>query len=228
MAFILLLLLLFLFFNFVIFVLGILTIIFGVIRFIKKKFKKTFISLLITTLILLVIDIIIVINFSFNFITNFDFNVIMPNYYEDKVKLVPNPLEQLFMSDEEKVNKISESIIEKITSKDPENIKKIFSEDLINNVNNLNDGINKLISIANEGIVDVKVIMNGSQTHFESGNHRKIYRFSLNITTNNNNVYYIRFNYDYENPFNNKTLGVNRMLIMDENNNIILLIENEI
>ncbi len=226
MAFILLLL--FLFFNFVIFVLGILTIIFGVIRFIKKKFKKTFISLLITTLILLVIDIIIVINFSFNFITNFDFNVIMPNYYEDKVKLVPNPLEQLFMSDEEKVNKISESIIEKITSKDPENIKKIFSEDLINNVNNLNDGINKLISIADEGIVDVKVIMNGSQTHFESGNHRKIYRFSLNITTNNNNVYYIRFNYDYENPFNTKTLGVNRMLIMDENNNIILLIENEI
>ena len=210
MAFILLLLLLFLFFNFVIFVLGILTIIFGVIRFIKKKFKNTFISLLITTLILLVIDIIIVINFSFNFITNFDFNVIMPNYYE------------------EKVNKISESIIEKITSKDPENIKKIFSEDLINNVNNLNDGINKLISIANEGIVDVKVIMNGSQTHFESGNHRKIYRFSLNITTTNNNVYYIRFNYDYENPFNNKTLGVNRMLIMDENNNIILLIENEI
>lgn len=226
MAFILLLL--FLFFNFVIFVLGILTIIFGVIRFIKKKFKNTFISLLITTLILLVIDIIIVINFSFNFITNFDFNVIMPNYYEDKVKLVPNPLEQLFMSDEEKVNKISESIIEKITSKDPENIKKIFSEDLINNVNNLNDGINKLINIADEGIADVKVIMNGSQTHFESGNHRKIYRFSLNITTNNNNVYYIRFNYDYENPFNNKTLGVNRMLIMDENNNIILLIENEI
>lgn len=226
MAFILLLL--FLFFNFVIFVLGILTIIFGVIRFIKKKFKNTFISLLITTLILLVIDIIIVINFSFNFITNFDFNVIMPNYYEDKVKLVPNPLEQLFMSDEEKVNKISESIIEKITSKDPENIKKIFSEDLINNVNNLNDGINKLINIADEGIVDVKVIMNGSQTHFESGNHRKIYRFSLNITTNNNNVYYIRFNYDYENPFNTKTLGVNRMLIMDENNNIILLIENEI
>ena len=210
MAFILLLLFLFFFFNFVIFVLGILTIIFGVIRFIKKKFKNTFISLLITTLILLVIDIIIVINFSFNFITNFDFNVIMPNYYEDKV------------------NKISESIIEKITSKDPENIKKIFSEDLINNVNNLNDGINKLISIANEGIVDVKVIMNGSQTHFESGNHRKIYRFSLNITTTNNNVYYIRFNYDYENPFNNKTLGVNRMLIMDENNNIILLIENEI
>ena len=227
MAFILLLLL-FLFFNFVIFVLGILTIIFGVIRFIKKKFKNTFISLLITTLILLVIDIIIVINFSFNFITNFDFNVIMPNYYEDKVKLVPNPLEQLFMSDEEKVNKISESIIEKITSKDPENIKKIFSEDLINNVNNLNDGINKLISIADEGIVDVKVIMNGSQTHFESGNHRKIYRFSLNITTTNNKVYYIRFNYDYENPFNTKTLGVNRMLIMDENNNIILLIENEI
>lgn len=226
MAFILLLL--FLFFNFVIFVLGILTIIFGVIRFIKKKFKKTFISLLITTLILLVIDIIIVINFSFNFITNFDFNVIMPNYYEDKVKLVPNPLEQLFMSDEEKVNKISESIIEKITSKDPENIKKIFSEDLINNVNNLNDGINKLINIADEGIADVKVIMNGSQTHFESGNHRKIYRFSLNITTNNNNVYYIRFNYDYENPFNTKTLGVNRMLIMDENNIIILLIENEI
>ena len=226
MAFILLLL--FLFFNFVIFVLGILTIIFGVIRFIKKKFKNTFISLLITTLILLVIDIIIVINFSFNFITNFDFNVIMPNYYEDKVKLVPNPLEQLFMSDEEKVNKISESIIEKITSKDPENIKKIFSEDLINNVNNLNDGINKLINIADEGIADVKVIMNGSQTHFESGNHRKIYRFSLNITTNNNKVYYIRFNYDYENPFNNKTLGVNRMLIMDENNNIILLIENEI
>ena len=41
---------------------GILTIIFGVIRFIKKKFKNTFISLLITTLILLVIDIIIVIN----------------------------------------------------------------------------------------------------------------------------------------------------------------------
>lgn len=226
MAFILLLL--FLFFNFVIFVLGILTIIFGVIRFIKKKFKNTFISLLITTLILLVIDIVIVINFSFNFITNFDFNVIMPNYYEDKVKLVPNPLEQLFMSDEEKVNKISESIIEKITSKDPENIKKIFSEDLINNVNNLNDGINKLINIADEGIADVKVIMNGSQTHFESGNHRKIYRFSLNITTNNNKVYYIRFNYDYENPFNNKTLGVNRMLIMDENNNIILLIENEI
>ena len=112
--------------------------------------------------------------------------------------------------------------------KDPENIKKIFSEDLINNVNNLNDGINKLINIADEGIADVKVIMNGSQTHFESGNHRKIYKFSLNITTTNNKVYYIRFNYDYENPFNTKTLGVNRMLIMDENNNIILLIENEI
>ena len=88
--------------------------------------------------------------------------------------------------------------------------------------------LEKDVTVTDEGIADVKVIMNGSQTHFESGNHRKIYKFSLNITTNNNNVYYIRFNYDYENPFNTKTLGVNRMLIMDENNNIILLIENEI
>lgn len=35
------------------------------------------------------------------------------------------------------------------------------------------------------------------------------------------------FEYDYENPFNSETLGVNRMVILDKNGNILILVDNE-
>ena len=48
----------------------------------------------------------------------------------------------------------------------------------------------------------------------------------LDITTDNAK-YSIGFEYDYENPFNNETLGVNRMVIIDENRSILVLVDNE-
>ena len=43
----------------------------------------------------------------------------------------------------------------------------------------------------------------------------------------NNKTYDTGFDYDYENPFNSDTLGVNRMVILDENENILVLVDNE-
>ena len=43
----------------------------------------------------------------------------------------------------------------------------------------------------------------------------------------NSAKYSIGFEYDYENPFNNKTLGVNRIVILDENKDILILLDNE-
>ena len=114
----------------------------------------------------------------------------------------------------------------KIETKDYETIKSIFSKDAINNIENLDDGINELINISNEGITNVESQMNGSETHWDSGQHRKTYRFSINITTSSR-TYGLGLEYDYENPFNSETLGVNRTVITDENRNIIILVENK-
>ena len=140
--------------------------------------------------------------------------------------LSDNPIEQLFMSDDKKTEIICEYIMNKIETKDYENIKSIFSIDLINNVQNLDEGINKLIEISNENITDFKSQSNGSETHWDNGKHRTTYRFSIDITTNSAK-YSIGFEYDYENPFNNKTLGVNRIVILDENKDILILLDNE-
>ena len=56
---------------------------------------------------------------------------------------------------------------------------------MIKNVTNLDEGINKLIDISNENISDFKVQENGTETHWDSGKHRKTYRFSIDINTNN-------------------------------------------
>ena len=130
------------------------------------------------------------------------------------------------MSDDIKIEIISDYIIQKIETKDYETIKNIFSKDAINNIENLDYGTNELINISNEGITNVESQMNGSETHWDSGQHRKTYKFSCDITTNNAK-YSIGFEYDYENPFNSKTLGVNRIIITNENRNTILLVENE-
>ena len=196
----------------------VLTIVFGIIRVVKKKFKKTFVTLLIVMILFGVADFFMI----SNLIDNFD----KINKQEiNKVILNDNPIKQLFMSDEEKIEIISDNIIESIKTKDYENIKNIFSKDTIENVQNLNEGIDELINISNEGIINVESRMNGSETHWDNGKHRKTYRFSCDITTNTKE-YSIGFIYDYENPFNNRTLGINRMIITDENKNTIVLIEN--
>ena len=207
-------------------VLFILTIVFGIIRATKKKFKKTFITLLIATILFVVIDF-FAIN---NLIHKFDKISINENteirQEDGKIILTDNPIEQLFMSDEKITQILCNDIMNKIKTKDYENIKSIFSNDMIKNVTNLDEGINKLIDISNENITNFKVQENGTETHWDSGKHRKTYRFSIDINTDNN-VYSIGFEYDYENPFNTETLGVNRMVILDEERNILVLVDNE-
>ena len=207
-------------------VLFILTIVFGIIRATKKKFKKTFITLLIATILFVVIDF-FAIN---NLIHKFDKISINENteirQKDGKIILTDNPIDQLFMSDEKITQILCNDIMNKIKTKDYENVKSIFSNDMIKNVTNLDEGINKLIDISNENITDFKVQENGTGTHWDSGKHRKTYRFSIDINTNNKE-YSIGFEYDYQNPFNAETLGVNRMVIVDEERNILVLVDNE-
>lgn len=207
-------------------VLFILTITFGIIRVIKKKFKKTFITLLIATILFVVIDFFAINNLTHKF-SELSINENTEIIQKDgKIILTDNPIEQLFMTDEKITQILCNDIMNKIKTKDYENIKSIFSNDMIKNVTNLDEGINKLIDISNENITNFKVQENGTETHWDSGKHRKTYRFSIDINTDNN-VYSIGFEYDYENPFNTETLGVNRMVILDEDRNIIVLVDNE-
>ena len=207
-------------------VLFILTIIFGVIRAIKKKFKKTFITLLIATILFVVIVLFAINNLIHKF-SELSINENTEIIQKDgKIILTDNPIEQLFMTDEKITQILCNDIMNKIKTKDYENIKSIFSNDMIKNVTNLDEGINKLIDISNENITNFKVQENGTETHWDSGKHRKTYRFSIDINTDNN-VYSIGFEYDYENAFNTETLGVNRMVILDEERNIFVLVDNE-
>ena len=207
-------------------ILFILTIIFGIIRATKKKFKKTFITLLIATILFVVIDF-LAINSLVHKFNEISINRGIEIRQEDgKIILTDSPIEQFFMSDEKKTEIICKYIMNKIETKDYETIKSIFSKDMINNVKNLDEEINKLIDISNKDIIDFKSQSNGSETHWDNGQHRKIYRFSCDITTNNAK-YSIGFEYDYENPFNSETLGVNRMVIVDEDRNIVVLVDNE-
>ena len=207
-------------------VLFILTIVFGIIRATKKKFKKTFITLLIATILFVVIDFSAINNLIHKF-NEISINENTEIKQEDgKIILTDNPIEQLFMSDEKITQILCNDIMNKIKTKDYENVKSIFSNDMIKNVTNLDEGINKLIDISNENITDFKVQENGTETHWDSGKHRKTYRFSIDINTDNK-VYNIGFEYDYENPFNTETLGVNRMVILDEERSILVLVDNE-
>lgn len=207
-------------------VLFILTITFGIIRVIKKKFKKTFITLLIATILFVVIDFFAINNLIHKF-SELSINANTEIIQKDgKIILTDNPIEQLFMTDEKITQILCNDIMNKIKTKDYENIKSIFSNDMIKNVTNLDEGINKLIDISNENITNLKVQENGTETHWDSGKHRKTYRFSIDINTDNN-VYSIGFEYDYENSFNTETLGVNRMVILDEERNILVLVDNE-
>lgn len=207
-------------------VLFILTITFGIIRVIKKKFKKTFITLLIATILFVVIDFFAINNLIHKF-SELSINENTEIIQKDgKIILTDNPIEQLFMTDEKITQILCNDIMNKIKTKDYENIKSIFSNDMIKNVKNVDEGINKLIDISNENIMDFKVQENGTETHWDSGKHRKAYRFSIDINTDNK-VYSIGFEYDYQNPFNAETLGVNRMVIVDEERNILVLVDNE-
>ena len=207
-------------------VLFILTIIFGIIRAIKKKFKKTFITLLIATILFVVIDFFAINNLIHKF-SELSINENTEIIQKDgKIILTDNPIEQLFMTDEKITQILCNDIMNKIKTKDYENVKSIFSNDMIKNVTNLDEGINKLIDISNENITNFKVQENGTETHWDSGKHRKTYRFSIDINTDNK-VYNIGFEYDYENPFNTETLGVNRMVILNEERNILVLVDNE-
>lgn len=202
--------------------LTILTIVFGIIRAIKGSFRKTFIVLLITALSFGVIDFLAIYNLGQ--IKN-DENVTI-RQEGGKIIITDNPIRQLFMSDEEKINILSNNIIQKIKTKDYETIKNIFSKDAVNNIQNIDEAINELISIANENITNAEPQMNGSETHWDSGQHRKTYRFSIAITTESAK-YNIGLELDYENPFNSETLGINRMVITDQNKNTIILVDNE-
>ena len=144
---------------------------------------------------------------------------------DGKIILTDNPIEELFMTDEKITQILCNDIMNKIKTKEYENIKSIFSNDMIKNVTNLDEGINKLIDISNENISDFKVQENGTETHWDSGKHRKTYRFSIDINTDNN-VYSIGFEYDYENPFNTETLGVNRMVTLNEERTILVSVDN--
>ena len=209
-------------------ILLVVTMAFGIIRAIKKKFKKTFIILLIITILFGVSDFFTINNLikSFNEINIRNDESINIRQEDGKVILSDNPIEQLFMSDEKITEILCNDIMNKIKTKDYDNIKSIFSNDMINNVKNLDEGITKLIDISNENITDFNAQSNGSETHWDNGQHRKTYRFSCDITTNNAK-YSIGFEYDYENPFNDETLGVNRMVILDENRSILVLVDNE-
>ena len=207
-------------------VLFILTIIFGIIRAIKKNFKKTFIILLIVTILFVVIDFFAINNLIHKFNEMGTNENIEIKQEDGKIILTDNPIEQLFMTDEKISQILCNDIMNKIKTKDYDNIKNIFSKDMIQNVANLEEGINKLIDISNENITDFKAQENGTETHWDSGKHRKTYRFSIDMTTDNGN-YTIGFEYDYQNPFNSETLGVNRMVILDEDRNILVLVDNE-
>ena len=200
----------------------ILTIVFGIIRAIKGGVRKTFIVLLIATILFVVIDFFAIINHSQ--IKNDD-NVTI-RQEGGKIIITDNPIRQLFMSDDEKIDIFSNDIIQKIKTKDYDTIKNIFSKDAVNNIQNIDEAINELISIANENITNAEPQMNGSETHWDSGQHRKTYRFSIAITTESAK-YDIGFVLDYEYHFNNETLGINRMVITDQNKNIIILVDNE-
>ena len=202
--------------------LTILTIVFGNIRAIKGSFRKTFIVLLITALLFGVIDFFAIYNLGQ--IKN-DENVTI-RQEGGKIIITDNPIRQLFMSDDEKIDILSNNIIQKIKTKDYETIKNIFSKDAVNNIQNIDEAINELISIANENITNAEPQMNGSETHWDSGQHRKTYRFSIAITTESAK-YNIGLELDYENPFNSETLGINRMVITDQNKNTIILVDNE-
>ena len=207
-------------------VLFILTITFGIIRVIKKKFKKTFITLLIATILFVVIDFFAINNLIHKF-SELSINENTEIIQKDgKIILTDNSIEQLFMTDEKITQILCNDIMNKIKTKDYENIKSIFSNDMIKNVTNLDEGINKLIDISNENIMDFNVQENGTETHWDSGKHRKTYRFSIDIATDIK-VYSIGFEYDYQNPFNKETLGVNRMVIVDDERNILVLVDNE-
>ena len=207
-------------------VLFILTIVFGVIRAIKKKFQKTFIILLIATILFVVIDF-FAINNLIHKVNEISINENTEIIQKDgKIILTDNPIEQLFMTDEKITQILCNDIMNKIKTKDYENIKSIFSNDMIKNVTNLDEGINKLIDISTENITDFKVQENGTETHWDSGKHRKTYRLSIDINTDSAN-YTIGFEYDYQNPFNSETLGVNRMVILDEDKNTLVLVDNE-
>ena len=207
-------------------VLFILTIVFGVIRAIKKKFQKTFITLLIATILFVVIDF-FSINNLIHKVNEISINENTEIIQKDgKIILTDNPIEQLFMTDEKITQILCNDIMDKIKTKDYEKIKSIFSNDMIKNVTNLDEGINKLIDISTENITDFKVQENGTETHWDSGKHRKTYRFSIDINTDSAN-YTIGFEYDYQNPFNSETLGVNRMVILDEDKNTLVLVDNE-
>ena len=127
---------LFLGFNLMIITLLILTIVFGVSTLIKKKFKKTFITLLIITISLGIIDFFLINSLlkEFNEMSIDDKENILLWQKDDKVILTDNPIKQLFMSEDEKIEIICNDIINKIKTKDYETIKSIFSKDMINNV----------------------------------------------------------------------------------------------
>ena len=138
---------LFIGFNVLIITFLILTIVFGVIRLVKKKFKKTFITLLIATILFVVIDFFAINNLihKFNEISINENTEIIQK--DGKIILTDNPIEQLFMSDEKITQILCNDIMNKIKTKDYENVKSIFSNDMIKNVTNLDEGINKLIVI---------------------------------------------------------------------------------
>ena len=157
---------------------------------------------------------------------NTESNNIKELNFEERIDYYKKASKITIKADEKITQILCNDIMGKIKTKDYENIKSIFSNDMIKNVTNLDEGINKLIDISNENILDFKVQENGTETHWNSGKHRKTYRFSIDINTDNK-VYSISFEYDYENPFNTKTLGVNRMVILDEERNILVLVDNE-
>ena len=157
---------------------------------------------------------------------NTESNNIKELNFEERIDYYKKASKITIKADEKITQILCNDIMGKIKTKDYENIKSIFSNDMIKNVTNLDEGINKLIDISNENISDFKVQENGTETHWDSGKHRKTYRFSIDINTDNK-VYSIGFEYDYENPFNTKTLGVNRMVILDEERNILVLVDNE-
>ena len=95
-------------------VLFILTITFGIIRVIKKKFKKTFITLLIATILFVVIDFFAINNLIHKF-SELSINENTEIIQKDgKIILTDNPIEQLFMTDEKITQILCNDIMNKI------------------------------------------------------------------------------------------------------------------
>jgi len=204
-------------------ILVIATIVFGIIRIIKKKFKKVFVVLLIITILSGIFDFYIVksiIN-KYKETTGKKEYYLYRDYENGCIKFSDNPAKQFFLSTYKEPDICSNDIREKLQTKDYANIKKLFSRDIIKNKSSsVDDAINILIDILQEGNINMDFEYSGEHSQLGVGAYKNIV-IDCYITTTNNN-YSVIFWYCCRNEVNSEKLGVDAIRIFDENFNILL------